>query len=131
VKRGVEMERVLVVEKNGNTVQPIVGVASGIGLDVDICEGADEAVSMLRSCKYSSIFVDIDTTGRNPVEIVGRFKNASPGTSIITFTAQNHLELERGIRNEGVYYYIVGPTSEAELKEALEGAVRAGNNSRY
>ena len=124
-----EMERVLVVEKNGGTAQPVVGVASGIGLGVDICEGADQAMDMLRSCKYSSVFVDIDTTGRNPVEIVGAFKNASPGTSIITFTAQNHLELERGIRNEGVYYYIVGPTSETELKEALEGAVRAGNNN--
>ena len=123
------MERVLVVEKNGGTAQPVVGVASGIGLGVDICEGADQAMDMLRSCKYSSVFVDIDTTGRNPVEIVGAFKNASPGTSIITFTAQNHLELERGIRNEGVYYYIVGPTSETELKEALEGAVRAGNNN--
>jgi len=123
------MERVLVVEKNGGTAQPVVGVAYGIGLGVDICECADEAVSMLKSCKYSSIFLDIDTTGRNPVEIVGAFKNASPGTRIITFTEQNHLELERGIRNEGVYYYIVGPTSENELKEALEGAVRAGNNN--
>lgn len=125
------MERVLVVERNGDTAQPIVGVASGIGVGVDVCEGAEEAMDMLKSCKYSSIFVDIDTTGRNPIEIVGAFKNASPGTSIVTFTAQNHLELERGIRKEGVYYYIVGPTSETELKEALEGAVRAGKNNRY
>jgi CheY-like chemotaxis protein len=131
VERGVAMERVLVVEKNGKAVRPIVGVASDIGVGVDFCEETDDALTRLRSCRYSSVFLDIDTTGLDPIEVVGAIKEASPGTSIVTLTAKNHLDLERGIRAEGVYYYIVGPPSDNELREALEGAVRAGKNDRY
>lgn len=125
------MARVLVVDKGGNAAQPIVGAASDIGVGVDLCEEADEALSRLRSHSYSSVIVDIDSAGTDPIDVVGAFRDASPRTSIITFTARNRLELERRIRLKGVFYYIVGPVSESEVREALEGAVRASNDIPY
>jgi len=121
------MARVLVVDKGGNAAEPIVGVASDIGVGVDLCEGTDEALSRLRSRKYSSVIVDIDNAGTDPIDVVGAFRDASPRTNIITFTAKNRLDLERRIRLKGIFYYLVGPVNENEVREALEGAVRASN----
>ncbi|TET46215.1 response regulator [candidate division TA06 bacterium] len=125
------MERVLVVDKDQLSARSIVGAASGIGVGVDLCEGTTEALKRLKSHKYCSVIVDIDNAGTNPTDVVSAFRGASPGTSIITFTARNRLELERKIRLKGVFYYMVGPLSEIEFKEALEGAVRAADHGRF
>jgi DNA-binding response OmpR family regulator len=125
------MERVLVVDNDRLSAEPIVGAVNTIGVGVDLCEGAEEALGRLRSQKYSSVIVDIDNAGTNPIDVVGAVKGASPGTSIITFTARNRLELERRMRSEGIFYYMVGPVNQTEVREVLEGVLRAsgGNGS--
>ena len=114
------MKKVLVVDKDGLATEPIIGVASDLGVGVELCEETGEALNLLRSGKYSLVIVDIDNAGQNPIDVLGAFRGASPMTNIITFTASNHLDLEKKVRLEGVFYYMVGPAGEAEMREALE-----------
>lgn len=117
------MTNILICEKNGNIIQLLSDT-----LDNYIINTTDipcEAVKRVLKGGYDCLIMDMDmeVKGTSCLEVVQILKNANSKIPIIAVTNNDSLEMERKIRKEGIFYYIVGPVEKEEMLQAIKHAV--------
>ncbi len=117
------MRSVLIVEHDPVYRKRLTDIAAQCSEETDTCYRTWQAIEMVQTKSYSSVVVDLDQDGIDPVDAIEVIKGISPGTAIIAVTEKNRLELEKDVRREGIFYYMVKPLDEDEFREAIERAV--------
>ena len=117
------MKSVLIVEHDPSYRKRLQDIASQFSEVTDTCFRTWQAIEMVQTKSYSSVVVDLDQDGIDPVDAIEVIKGISPGTAIIAVTERNKLELEKDVRREGIFYYMIKPLDDDEFREAIEMAV--------
>ena len=121
--RSKEMAKVLILTQDGLFGKRLSSLTSAYEIESDLCTGLGEAILKLRDHHYHAAVVDVGEGGADPADTIGAMKAVSPGISIIAITDENRLELEKHIREHGVFYYLVKPVDEREYTEAVNKAL--------
>ena len=119
------MSAVLIVEHDRAYRRKLFDIANRCSTDTDFCARTWQAIEMVQLKNYSSVVVDLDQDGIDPIDAIEVIKGISPGTAIIAVTERNHLDLEKDVRKEGIFYYMVKPLDDDEVRDAIAGAVDA------
>jgi len=114
---------VLIVEHDPAYRRKFFDLASEYTEETDFCTRTWQAIEMVQTKNYSSVVVDLDQEGIDPVDAIEVIKGISPGTAIIAVTGRNRMDLEKTVRKEGIFYYMVKPLDDDEFREAIERAV--------
>lgn len=122
------MAKVLIVERDVLFGKRLRDLTSAQGIEPDICQGLGEAIIKLKEHHYYALVVDIDQESLDPADVVGVLKAISPGVSVIVITDQNRLEMEKHVREQGVFYYLVKPVEGREYAEAVNRALQHSNS---
>ena len=118
------MARVLILTHDGLFGRRLSTLISAYGIEADPCQSLGEATLRLRDYHYHAVVVDLGENSMDPADAIGAMKAISPGISVIAITDQNRLELEKDIRKQGVFYYLVKPIDEREYVEAVNRALQ-------
>ncbi|TET78114.1 response regulator [candidate division TA06 bacterium] len=118
------MARVLIVEQDVLFGERLRDLTSAQGIEPDLCQGLGEAILKLREHHYHALVVDIDQESLDPADVIGVLKAVSPGVSVIAITDENRLEMEKHVREQGIFYYLVKPVEEREYAEAVNRALQ-------
>ncbi|MFQ5905256.1 MAG: response regulator [bacterium] len=122
------MARVLILAQDGLFGKKLSDLVSAYGIESDLCQGLGEAILRLRNHRYYTAVIDISHEAMDPADAIGAIKAISPGLSVIVITDENRLELEKDIREQGVFYYLVKPLDEREYTEAVNRALEYSNS---
>ncbi len=117
------MARVLILTHDGLLGRKLSNLVSAYGIEADACQSLGEAILRLRDYHYHAAVVDIGEDAIDPADAIGAMKAISPGISVIAITDQNRLELEKDVRKQGIFYYLVKPIDEREYAEAVNRAL--------
>lgn len=117
------MGSVLIVDHDPEYRRRLFDIAREFSADADFCSRTWQAIEMVQTKNYTSVVVDLDQDGIDPVDAIEVIKGISPGTAIIAVTERNRIELEKDVRREGIFYYMVKPLDDDEFREAIERAV--------
>jgi len=122
------MAKVLILAQDGLFGKKLSNLASAYGIDSDLCQGLGEAILRLRNHRYHAAVIDLGQEAMDPADVIGAVKAISPGVSVIAITDENRLELEKDVREQGVFYYLVKPIDEREYTEAVNRALEYSNS---
>ena len=122
------MARVLIVEQDILFGKRLRDLTSAQGIEPDMCQGLGEAILRLKEHHYHALVVDIDQESLDPVDVIGVLKAISPGASVIAITNENRLEMEKHVRELGIFYYLVKPVEEREYAEAISRALQRSSS---
>jgi DNA-binding NtrC family response regulator len=122
------MAKVLLVTQEGSFGRKLSNLNSAHGIESDLCDGLGDAILRLRDHHYRAVVVDVEEGTVAPAETIGTMKAISPGISIIAIIDKNRLELEKDIREQGVFYYLVKPVEDREYLDAVNQALEYSNS---
>ena len=108
------MERVLVL---GSLRIPFLS-----GIQVDRFEGFVQGMGQLKASEYTAVIMDLRSNGNNHpldkvLESIEVIQERSHGVPIIIVARENSLEMERSIRQKGIFYYLCGDLDPKIWKE--------------
>ena len=118
------MERkVLVIGKSPSSREELQILTHAFGLEADVTDATEYSLMTIPLHRYTTVIVDLDMNGMDPVKAIGMIHQNLPKVPIIGVTNQRPFSQEKKIRTAGVFYYLVRPLDGEEFFNALGDAV--------
>lgn len=97
-----------------------------MGYRVEKANSRQGVLPMLESGDYDLVIIDVDVEDLSGLELITSVKKGYPDLPIIAMTGNNSLQLEREIRERGVFYFFVKSLfGLGEMREAVEAVLGA------
>jgi|GEM_PF-2022303 len=115
--------RVLIIGDDEKKREELSGFTAVFGMPSESCSWSDMAVKRLRSFRFSAVVIDIESETLSPEDCVTLAKAAAPYTPVIVVAGESTIDAEKGVRQMGIFYYLVRPFQKEEYIEALGDAM--------
>ncbi|HEX6135816.1 MAG TPA: sigma-54 dependent transcriptional regulator [Longimicrobiales bacterium] len=107
--------RVLIIDDERGILDTVQILLRGEGFDVEAMQNPREALSRLDDIEPDIVLTDIRMPGLNGLEVLAQMREYDPEIPVILMTAQASLQSAVQAVNEGAFYYLQKPFSNAEL----------------
>lgn len=124
------MANVLISNGNPNDVHLLVNLLAQEGYDIDIAEDAAELIDKVLSKDYQALILGTDIKGIEGLKAISIIKKINDKIPIVTITEDDSLETQRLARKERIFYYLLKPVDENEVKEVLKSAISSQEKTR-
>jgi DNA-binding NtrC family response regulator len=107
--------RVVIIDDERGILETLEILLRGEGFDPIAVQNSREAKQQLKELDPDIVLTDIRMPGVTGLEILQAMRNHDPEVPVILMTAQAQLSTAVQAVNEGAYYYLQKPFSNAEL----------------
>jgi len=119
------MAKVLVVDDERSILDTLEILLRGEGFEVDVAQSGREALDRFPDFAPDVVVADIRMPGVTGIELLSAVKEADPETPVILMTAQASLQSAVQAVNQGAFYYLQKPFSNADLIALCRRAAEA------
>ncbi len=102
---------------------PLVALLSGEQHSVAEVYSATEAIQCLLSRHFQVAIFSIPLRGIDTFEAISIVRRIAPHLPIIVLSGEDSLEIQRKVRQEKIFYYLLKPIDWEELREVVRAAV--------
>jgi len=101
---------------------------AALGCAVDVVSSLKELCSLVQRQENPVVVLYADCVGEAGPELVGQIHAAAPGAKVVVAasSACSAAQREAAYRQQGIFYYAVEPFADAEIRQILDAAFRAG-----
>ncbi|MEX0907595.1 MAG: sigma-54 dependent transcriptional regulator, partial [Gemmatimonadota bacterium] len=114
-ERGVEGARVLIIDDERSLLDTVQVLLRGEGFDVVAVQNPRDALARLPELVPDIVLTDIRMPGATGLEVLAGMREYDAEVPVILMTAQASLQSAVQAVNEGAFYYLQKPFSNAEL----------------
>jgi DNA-binding NtrC family response regulator len=107
--------RVLIIDDERSILDTVQVLLRGEGFDVVTAQKPAEALDRLGEIAPDMVLTDIRMPGMSGLEVLASIRAFDPEVPVILMTAQASLQTAMQAVNEGAFYYLQKPFSNAEL----------------
>src|SRR5690606_16383009 len=107
--------RVLIIDDERSILDTVQILLRGEGFDVEAMQNPREALSRLDDIEPDIVLTDIRMPGLTGLEVLAHMRGYDAEIPVILMTAQASLQSAVPAVNEGAFYYLQKPFSNAEL----------------
>jgi Nif-specific regulatory protein len=111
-----ETIRILIVDDEKGSRETLGDILREEGYAVTVAGDADQALEQVEAGSFDIALLDIRLPGMDGVELLGRIRRMSPGTSVIMITAYATVENSIEALNLGAWSYLTKPLNIDEVK---------------
>ncbi|MCG8605040.1 response regulator [bacterium] len=101
---------------------------TGLNLEIECVETADEALAELNQKKFDLVVSDIRLPGRDGLELITDVRNKHPETKVIIMTAYGSPRTRQQVEDLGGFFYIEKPFNVGYLKQIVFEALELDGN---
>ena len=119
-------ETILIVDNDMEMRQCLSAELAKEGYNVETAQQLGEVLEKALISRTSLIVVNLQTPdipGCETISMIKKFNNSIP---IITITNDDSIEMERKIREEGVFFYFVKSFTIEDMKTVIHSAIGIG-----
>lgn len=118
--------RVLVCDDDPLIRESIVEILAD-EFDVETTSRAVDAIRRIMRTRYAALVLDLNLPGLGGLDAVSTVQRLDMRLPIVVITGYASFEVERAVREKGVFYYLVKPFTVDELSAAVRAAARSRN----
>lgn len=97
------------------------------GYQVEKVDSSQKVLHLLEGGDYDLVIIDVDVEDLSGLEAITLLKREYPHLPVIAMTSNNSLQLEREVRERGVFYFFIKSLFGLdEIKEAVKAAIYKG-----
>jgi DNA-binding NtrC family response regulator len=122
--------RVMIVDDERSILDTVQILLRGEGFDVEAVQSPREALQRVAEIKPDIVLTDIRMPGVTGLEVLAAMREYDPEVPVILMTAQASLQSAVQAVNEGAFYYLQKPFSNAELVALVRRAAETRMLSR-
>ena len=111
---------ILLVEDEASVAKVIKQQIENLGHSVETAYTGQDALKKVRKKGFDLMLLDIFLPDCRGHELIPKFREARPDLGIVTMTGYSTRELELEVRQQGILYYMVKPSSGKEMKDLLD-----------
>jgi two-component system, NtrC family, response regulator AtoC len=115
--------RVLVVDDDPNTLDLMQFQLSAAGYEVATAAGGADGLRLAAEQRFDVALTDLQLPDMNGIELVKRFKDASPETEIIMVTGYGSVSTAVEATKAGAFFFVEKPVDMDELAILISKAV--------
>jgi len=112
---------ILVAEGNGLVAE--VGTCLGDQYRIVVARDVERVLQVLEHERVDLVVLGVSVGGRGAWEIIPMVHRIRPGMRIVVVAQGNTLEKETAVREQGVFYYAVGPFDPEEIAWVVDEAL--------
>lgn len=112
--------KILLVEGNNSSAGSLRETVEKWGHQVEKENRGKSALERVKEKNFDLLLLDLDLPDSAGPDLIPKFKELRPELGIITMTEQNSRELELRAREQGIFYYMLGPYERKNLKLLLD-----------
>jgi len=112
---------VLLVEDDPDLRRALGLVLRARGLSVSEAADGASALERLAEGGFDAVVADLGLPDLEGTELLGRLREAAPGTRLVVLTGRSGADLRRSCRRAGADEVLTKPVSGDRLAEALSG----------
>ena len=111
---------VLVAEDDTAGVSDLTQRIREWGHRVETAHTCKDALEKVKQKRFDLILLDMFLPDGKGYQLIPQFKKVCPDIGIIAMTGRNTRELERKVREQGIWYYMIKPFETEHLKSLLD-----------
>ena len=115
---------ILIMEDEEVVAKGLEMVLTEEGYNVDLAFTGEQALATFSSDKYDLLVADLRLPDIDGMEVVKRVKEQQPETEVVVITGYSSVTSAVDAMKIGVFDYLTKPFVEAEIKEAVYGALQ-------
>ncbi len=116
--------RLLVIDDEEIVCKRLKGALEKEGYEVEVFEDSQAALIRYDECPFDVVISDIRMDGMDGMQVLDHIQQASSKTKVILITGYATLEIARAALAKGAFDCIAKPFKPAELRAAIEKAVK-------
>jgi len=117
---------VLIVDDHRDCADSLQVLLSTFGFEAQVAYEGHTAMRMFEATPFAVVFLDLSMPGMDGFELARRLRSASSSCpAIFAISGWADARTKEKAREAGVDCYLVKPVEIDELREVLEGSVRA------
>ncbi len=114
--------RILLVDTEGDLLEPLASHIESVGFHVDIVTGADQALERIELVSFDVAILEVLLAEQDGLELLGRIRQSRPDTEVIILTACKSAETAlEGVRG-GAFDVLLKPCDSESLLERIHRA---------
>jgi len=107
--------RLLIIDDERSILDTVQVLLRGEGFDVSVAQNPRDALARLDELKPDIVLSDIRMPGLTGLDVLAAMRSHDPEVPVILMTAQASLQTAVQAVNEGAFYYLQKPFSNADL----------------
>ncbi|MCW5797375.1 MAG: response regulator [Nitrospira sp.] len=112
-------KRLLIVDDDPDIRQLLVDRLSADGYEVATAVDGNQAIKMIRACRFSGVLLDIGMPGINGLEVLRQVRTSNQQLPIVIITAAESKDLAVRSMGLGAQAYILKPFDPNELEQVV------------
>ena len=116
---------ILIIDNDMETRQRLSAELAKEGYNVETAQQLGEVLEKTLISRTSLIIVNLQTPGIPGCETISMIKKFNNSIPIITITNDNSIEMEKRVREEGVFFYFVKSFTIEDMKTVIKSALSA------
>src|SRR6185436_13261570 len=121
---GARVSRILIVDDESSISWGLSRLARGMGHTVDVAASAEEGLELAAAAAPDVLILDVRLPGMDGLTAMEAFGRHLNGAPIIVITAFGDLATAVEAVRKGAFEYVVKPFDLAEIRAAIERALR-------
>ena len=118
------MSKILIVDDEPSISWGLSRLARSMGHEVDVAPSAEEGLCLAAATQHDVLILDVRMQGMDGLSAMESFGRQLDGAPIIVITAFGDLATAVDAINKGAFEYVVKPFDVAEIRAAIERALR-------
>jgi two-component system chemotaxis response regulator CheY len=118
----VKIMRFLIIDDSSVDRHVLASILETLGHDVDRCESATDALSIIEAGKYNLVFLDVVMPEQDGYKFLRTVRlNPSTASQYVVFCSSKKtpLEIDYGVRRAGANDYLPKPVSRESIEQVL------------
>lgn len=120
------MPDVLIYARDGALVKSLQTSLTWCGYHVETSDALSRTVQKLLSERFGALVLGVYTNDIESVEMIALAHQIDAQLPIVTIGDRESLQMERKVRQEKVFYYMVQPIDRHEVETAVHQALERG-----
>jgi two-component system, NtrC family, nitrogen regulation response regulator GlnG len=118
------VSKILIVDDEPSISWGLSRLARSMGHEVDVAPSAEEGLCLAAAAQHDVLILDVRLPGMDGLSAMESFGRQLGGAPIIVITAFGDLATAVDAINKGAFEYVVKPFDVAEIRAAIERALR-------
>lgn len=127
---GARVSKILVVDDEPSISWGLSRLARSMGHEVDVAPSAEEGLVLATAVHPDLLILDVRLPGMDGLSAMETFGKVLKGAPIIVITAFGDLATAVDAINKGAFEYVVKPFDVAEIRAAIERALRVESTQK-
>ncbi|RMF88629.1 MAG: response regulator [Nitrospinota bacterium] len=124
------MPEILVCTGDQEEPSALLSLLSAERHTVEEVHSATEAIQRLLAKTFQAAIFSIPFRGIDALETLALIRQIAPSLPIIVLAEKDSLEIQRKVRQEKIFYYLIKPIDREELHDVLQAAIERGSKKR-